>query len=254
MIRFIITFSFILCVVLFIGVENTHAAEKIIILTEQFPPFNFKEGDTVQGLSTQIVRKLLERANLEFSIELVPWKRAYTIALNRPNTLIYTIAKTASREGKFHWIGKISNRKVSLFRLRSRQDLAKLTFEQAKAKAKIATIQGDASTEKIFELGFAAKNITEIHDTATNSLCMKHVIGNRSDYFPMNPYSLKYRIEAGEVQDLFVDQFVIWDADGYYVAANIRTDPKILKALTESYQQLRQEGFINKVVDEYANF
>jgi hypothetical protein len=36
--------------------------EELLVMTEQFPPFNFQEGDTIKGLSTQIVRKLMERA------------------------------------------------------------------------------------------------------------------------------------------------------------------------------------------------
>ena len=122
---------------------------------------------------------------------MVPWKRAYITTLNRPNTLIYTIAKTELRKNKFHWIGKISNRKVSLFRLRSRQDLANMTLEKAKEKAKVASVQGDASTEKIIEMGFNLKNLTMIRDTTASNLCLKHVMNGTSDYFPMNPYSLK---------------------------------------------------------------
>jgi hypothetical protein len=151
----------ILCLSFFFGFgTSTAAEEELLVMTEEFPPFNFQEDKTIKGLSTQIVKELFNRANLKYRIELVPWKRAYNTTLNRPNTLIYTMAKTDSRKNKFHWVGKISNRKLSLFRLRSRQDLAGMTMEEAKKKAKIATIQGDASTEEIMELGFNVKNIT----------------------------------------------------------------------------------------------
>lgn len=255
MLRYIKTLILCIGVSTFWGYGNTHAAEEeLLVMTEQFPPFNFQEGNAVKGLSTQIVRKLLERAHLNYKLELVPWKRAYITTLNRPNTLIYTIAKTELRKDKFHWIGKISNRKVSLFRLRSRQDLANMTLEEAKEKAKVASVQGDASTEKIIEIGFDVKNITMIRDTTTISLCIKHVLTGRSDYFPMNPYSFKYRIESGDVPDLFTDQFVIHDADGYYIAANLETDPDILKVLRYSYKRLADEGIINNIINEYLKF
>jgi polar amino acid transport system substrate-binding protein len=223
-------------------------------MTEQFPPFNYQENDKIEGLSTLIVKKLLEGAHLKYKIELVPWERAYNTALYRPNTLIYTIAKTASRKDKFHWIGKISNRKVSLFRLRSRLDLANMTLEVAKEEARIATIQGDASTENIIAMGFSVKNITMIRDVTTGNLCINHVMKGRSDFFPMNPYALKYRIQTDVAPDIFVDQFVIHDADGYYVAANKKTDPDVLKILIESYKRLVEEGYINKIVNEFLKF
>jgi len=255
MLRYIKTLILCIGVSTFLGYGNTHAAEEeLLVMTEQFPPFNFQEGNTIKGLSTRIVRKLLERAHLNFKLEMVPWKRAYNTTLNRPNTLIYTIAKTELRKDKFHWIGKITNRKVSLFRLRSRQDLANMTLEKAKEKAKVASVQGDASTEKIIEMGFNLKNLTMIRDTTASNLCLKHVMNGRSDYFPMNPYSLKYRIESGDVPDLFTDQFVIHDADGYYIAANIETEPDILKVLRDSYKRLAEEGIINNIINEYLKF
>ena len=242
----------ILCLSFFLGFGTSAAAEgKLLVMTEQFPPFNYPEGKSIGGLSTQIVKELLKRAQFNYTIELVPWKRAYNTALNRPNTLIYTMAKTASRMNKFHWIGKISNRKVSLFRLRSRQDLAGMTIEEAKERAKIVTTQEDASTERIIELGFNEKNITVIRDVTSGGLYVKHVMKGRSDFFPSNPYTLKYRVKTGEVPDLFVDQFVIHDADGYYIAANMNTDPGIIKALTDSYRKLEEEGYIKKVVSEF---
>ena len=236
------------------GFPNTWAVEKVLVMTEQFPPFNYHENNSIKGISTIIVKRLMEEAKIDYNLELVPWKRAYQTALNRPNTLIFTMAKTESRKDKFHWIGKLSNRKVSLFRLRDRQDLDKMTFEEAKAKAKIATVQGDASTEIILNLGFNKENLTLIHDVTSSSLCMKHVVNGRSDYFPMNPYSLKYRVDTGKVPDIFTDQFVIHDADGYYIAANIKTDPNILEALEKAYRRLEKSGFIESITSIYIKF
>jgi len=174
----------ILFVSIYFVIGTTYASEvKLLVMTEEFPPFNYQKGDVINGLSTKIVRKLLEEAHLTFKIELVPWKRAFNTALDRPNTLIYTIAKTESRKDKFHWICKISNRKLSMFRLRSRQDLANMTIEEAKEKAKVAVIQGDASTEKVINIGFPVKNLTMIRDVTSGNLAIKHVMGGRSDFF-----------------------------------------------------------------------
>ena len=255
MLRHVKTMFSALFLSIFFVFGTTYAAEvELLVMTEEFPPFNYQKDNVVNGLATKIVRKLLEEAHLTFKIELVPWKRAFNTAINRPNTLIYTIAKTKSRKDKFHWICKISNRKLSMFRLRSRQDLANMTIEEAKEKAKIAVIQGDASTEKVINMGFPVKNLTMIRDVTAGNLSIKHVMGGRSDFFLMNPYSLKHRIDSGELPDLFKDQFVIHDDDGYYIAANLGTEPSILKALRDSCKRLAESGFISKVISEYLTF
>ena len=255
MFSYLKTTFLILLTSIYFAVGTTYAAEvQLLVMTEEFPPFNYQNDNIVHGFATKIVRKLLEEAHLTFKIELVPWKRAYNTALDRPNTLIYTIAKTESRKDKFHWICKISNRKLSMFRLRSRQDLAKMTIEEAKEKAKIAVIQGDASTEKVINMGFPVKNLTMIRDVTGGNLTIKHVLGGRSDFFLMNPYSMKHRIDSGELPDLFKDQFVIHDDDGYYIAVNLETEPSILKALRDSCKRLVESGFIYKIVSAYLTF
>ncbi len=251
----VIILMFTLLVGLCFSKESPCAAEKELrVMTEEFPPFNYMIDKKVEGLSTQILRKLLTKSQLKFEIELVPWKRAYTTALNRPNTLIYTIARTEAREHRFHWIGKISNRKLSLFRLKKRVDLANMTLEVAKKKAKISCLQEDASTDRIIKMGFSRKNLTMMHDKTTGSLMINHVIKGRSDFFPMNPFALKFRIENKNLPDIFKDQFVIYDDDGYYIAANINTDPGMLSILRKTYNELIEDGFIKRTIDDYLSF
>ena len=230
------------------------AGVELRVMTEEFPPFNYMDGARLTGLSTRIVKALLTESRLNHKIELVPWKRAYMTALKRPNTLIYTIARTEERAHQFHWIGKLANRKVSLFRLEKRSDLATLTLAAARQTATIACPQGDASTERLIQMGFSPDNLTIIHDVPSGNLIVKHVIKERSDFFPMNPYTLKFRVENNSLPDIFKEQFVIYDADGYYIAANIDTDPEILRVLRGSYQKLMNNGFIEKTIDHYLNF
>jgi polar amino acid transport system substrate-binding protein len=255
MLSYLKTTLLILLINIYFVIGPTYAAEvELLVMTEEFPPFNYQKDNVINGLATKIVIKLLEEAHLTFKIELVPWKRALNTALNRPNTLIYTIAKSESRKDKFHWICKISNRKLSMFRLRSRQDLENMTIEEAKEKAKIAVLQGDASTEKVINMGFPIKNLTMIRDISGGNLSIKHVMRGRSDFFLMNPYSMKHRINSGDIPDLFTEQFVIHNDDGYYIAANLGTEPFVLKALRNAYKRLAGTGFINKIVSEYLTF
>ena len=236
-----------------IGAPQASETE-LVIMTEQFPPFNYQKGEVIDGIATKIVRKLLEEAQLKYKIEIVPWRRAYDTALHRPNTLIYTMAKTEERMNKFHWICKISNRKLFMFRLRSRQDLANMTIAEAKERAKIAVIQGDASTESVIALGFSKNNLTMIRDTTSGNLTVRHVMGGRSDFFLLNPYTMKYRVDIGDLPDLFKDQYVIHDGDGYYIAANLKTDPSILKALLRANEILQENGYIDKIISAYLTF
>jgi polar amino acid transport system substrate-binding protein len=40
-----------------------------------------RDGDRVTGIGTDMVREIMARSGIGYSIDLLPWKRAYTAAL-----------------------------------------------------------------------------------------------------------------------------------------------------------------------------
>ena len=74
------------------------------IVTENWRPYNYSEGGDIKGHSTEILEKVLRRSGIKYKIKVYPWARAYKIAQNRKNVLIYTIMRIPSREYLFKWI------------------------------------------------------------------------------------------------------------------------------------------------------
>jgi polar amino acid transport system substrate-binding protein len=62
----------------------------------------------IAGRNTQLVKDILARAGLKADFQVLPWARAYRMAATRPNTLIYSIARTSTRESQFIWLGQIA--------------------------------------------------------------------------------------------------------------------------------------------------
>ena len=52
------------------GHANTWAVEEVIVMTEQFPPFNFQENQSIKGISTQIVKRLMDEAKIKYKIKI----------------------------------------------------------------------------------------------------------------------------------------------------------------------------------------
>jgi len=83
-------------------------AAHLKLLTEDYPPFNMADsGGRVIGLSTDIVRQLLQRAGISYDVELLPWVRAFNRAVLEPNTCVYSTTRTEQREHQFKWIGPV---------------------------------------------------------------------------------------------------------------------------------------------------
>jgi len=86
----------------FIG--STVAQSQLSVVTENWPPYNYQNDKSdVDGVATAVVKRVLNHAELSYRIDVFPWARSYKLAQGQPNTLIYSIFKTAEREPYFHW-------------------------------------------------------------------------------------------------------------------------------------------------------
>ena len=81
--------------------------EKLTVLTEDWPPFNYKENGKVVGISTDLVLATLVKAGFAYEIRMYPWKRAYQITVGTPNTILFTTSRTTIREKLFKWVGPL---------------------------------------------------------------------------------------------------------------------------------------------------
>ncbi|MBZ9610151.1 substrate-binding periplasmic protein [Rheinheimera maricola] len=69
----------------------------------------------VYGMSTQIVKAIQLQVGDSSTIEILPWARAYAIAVSSDNIAMYDTIRTADREDKFKWVGPIKLYSVNLY-------------------------------------------------------------------------------------------------------------------------------------------
>ena len=67
-------------------------SKEIKVVTELLEPYQIKKPDgSLGGFSTDVVDALFEITKDLAEIKIMPWARAYEIALSKPNILIYSI-------------------------------------------------------------------------------------------------------------------------------------------------------------------
>jgi len=135
--------------VITLGHASASAQEaKLKLFTENYPPFNYEDPankGTVTGWATDILVEVMKRANVQYDIELLPWKRAYEGALNEPNTCVYTAALTDERKPLFKWVAPVLPNDWVLFAHKD-ADIKVSSLEDAK-KYKIGSYNGDAKAD-----------------------------------------------------------------------------------------------------------
>ncbi len=88
--------------------SRTVTAEPVTVVTEYLPPYQVKNADnSLGGYATEVIQALFDITKDQANIQVLPWVRAYDIALHQENILIYSMTRSTSRESLFHWIGAL---------------------------------------------------------------------------------------------------------------------------------------------------
>lgn len=130
------------------------AAAPLTITTEENPPLNFMDPTSheVTGIATQVVKEVLEKAGVEYKIVLLPWQRAYQMALDGPTTCVYSTTITDERKPLFKWVAPVTTNNWVLYSAAD-SDITLKSLEDAKPY-KIGGYQGSAMGQFMIAQGY----------------------------------------------------------------------------------------------------
>ncbi len=80
-------------------------ADAIKAVTASLPPFTISAEE--RGISHDLLLEMSKRSGVEIDIEYIPWGRAQEVAQKTPDTMIFSIGRTHSREEKYNWITQL---------------------------------------------------------------------------------------------------------------------------------------------------
>lgn len=220
-------------------------------MTETWKPYNYKENGQVTGICTEIVKMVLDSAKIKIEndeIKLYPWARAYNLALNEENMLIYTILRTEERENDFKWIGPIINPdRFYLFKNSDRNDIIINKLEDAK-KYKIGVLRNSVHEEYLKEHGFDNDNLFGVAYQKQNLL---KLLNNHVDLVIDTEPSLRLRSKQMNLKFENFEKTIFLFENGYYMACSAKTSDEIVNRLRESFKKLKNNGKITDIIVNY---
>ena len=173
-----------LCLIMFLTSTNASELPKIYVVTEESYPSNYTDDNgEVRGFAADYLTYALEQENISYDISVYSWNRAYKMATQQENVIIFPIARTPEREPYFHWLHEIMTISYYLYGLSSRAQ--KYNESPDFQQYTIGVIAGGVTQKLVEELGF--KNITLAKDYAQlNNLINK----NRVDFIASSSFAL----------------------------------------------------------------
>jgi polar amino acid transport system substrate-binding protein len=113
----------------------------------------------VAGFAADKIRIMLDRAGVDGDFGILPWKRAYQLALAQPQTCVFSTTRVPEREAQFKWVGPTHENDWTLFGLASRK-FKFSNIEQAR-NLRIGAYNGDVRGEFLRENGFIVDSVQD---------------------------------------------------------------------------------------------
>lgn len=230
---------FFVFLILFVS-SFTHAQE-IKVVTEEYGPYNFTQNNEVTGFCTEIVKVILKKVGLKYELKSYPWPRAYNMALNDENILIYSIRRTKDREALFKWGGVIAKSTSYLYKLKSRKDVKVKLIEDAK-KYLIATIPDDSTTLQLQKLGFVPKKNLLLNCNRDTNL--KMIFMQKADLIPLSEQAYSFIAHNKSVvpKKLIKTISIPDNPTEFYMAFSRKTSADIVQRCQKALKEIKEDG------------
>lgn len=231
------------------GAQAAPSAPSLMMVTEEFKPFNYIEQGKLTGYSVEVARALVERSGITYSLAAYPWARAYRMAQQLPNVLIFSLARTPAREKQFQWIAPLARRQVYLYQLSKRNDIEVRSLNDL-ARYITSVNRDDIAHTQLAQMGLAQKGRLDLTNNALSGL-NKLLVG-RVDLIVGNPHSIGALCASAGVSESVVRRAILLSDDSdYYVAASLGTPGATVERLREQYRQLRGTSYLHQLAARY---
>ena len=222
---------------------------KIVLLTENFPPFNMAEEGknyaadrNITGINADIVRELFKRAKLDYSLTLrFPWDRIYKQVLEQPNQGLFSTTYTPEREPLFKWVGPLASTGwVLLAPPGSKLRLSSL--EQAR-QYRVGAYKNDAVSQYLESKNFELTN--SLRDQENIGKLLQGQIDLWATTDPVGPYLAKQEGVSGLVTVLRFNDAQL------FLALNRQTPDEVVQRLQATLNEMKQDGSVDAILRRY---
>lgn len=222
---------------------------RLVLLTENFPPYNmaingknFAREENIAGIAADIVREMCKRAGISYNLTLrFPWERIYKLALEKPGHGVFVTARLPEREALFKWVGPIGPDDWVLL-ARSDSPIRLGSLEQAKGY-RVGAYKGDAIAEHLVQQGL--QPITVLRD----QLNAKKLMAGQIDLWATGDPAGRYLAKQEGVSGL--KTVLRFDSAELYLALNTEVPDEVVRKLQGELDKMRSEGFVDDILSRY---
>ncbi len=228
--------------VTFSGSAVAHATE-LKALTAELPPYTISADAPLPGIGHELVQEISHRSGVQIDIEYMPWKRAQNMAKETPNTLVFGLTRTPTREPDYMWITKLVDSSDIFVTMDKNVD----SYDTAKDLSKIAVMGGTPREKSLVKNG-----VENIELVPEEQLCAKMLQAGRVEGW----YTLDHRAafiwkqEGNKLTDLVLGAPV--QTQEIWLAANKDMPAEDVEKIKSAMEDIKADGTYDKIFQKYV--
>jgi len=216
-------------------------AAELTILTENLPPLNYVDNGALVGPSVEIVQEIQRRVRSDEPIQVYPWARAYKMALEDENVILFGMTYTKVRQDKFKWVGPLATKRDILVAKKGSGIKIK-DLEDAKKVKRIGTLRDDTRGRLLQRHGFT--NLEPVSDEQLNA---KKLALGRIDLWAYKIPGLRTVCDlAGVDYTEFEEVYHLREID-LMIAFSKKTSDSIVQMWSDAFNEMSADGTIMQI-------
>ncbi|ASP37063.1 ABC transporter substrate-binding protein [Labrenzia sp. VG12] len=233
-----------------VGTVGTRA-DTLKLVTLSYPPYEYMEGDKVEGIVVRLLREAFGRLGHDLEIEVLPWKRALLMARQGSVDGIFTVYKTEERLKFLDYSETVvMPQVVSIWALRGSNLPYDGTMESL-SEVSIGVVHGVSYGDKA-DKAIEDGTLKKLDYAPNSSHNIKKLLAGRTDAVIMNRYGAIYhlRLQDGfdKVEELRPEVSAVPSYVGFSKARNLSG---LRDQFDEVMQAMIESGDYKKIVDNY---
>ncbi|MEO7185163.1 MAG: transporter substrate-binding domain-containing protein [Rhodoferax sp.] len=222
--------------------------QPVTVVTEEYPPYNFYDAsqNKISGMGTEVVEEILKRTKLDYRLGIYPWARAYQMAQEAPNVLIYSIGRSGLRESLFKWVGVIAPYDVYLYSLKDRPEIKVRSLDRAK-RYKIGAVREDVRAQYLEQANIP---LDLVIDDSANA---KKLASQRIDLFPIDELGMValYKREGLDPHSVVKAFNLKALSAGLYMAFSKETSDALVQRCQVALADIKRDGTFERIRLKY---
>lgn len=222
---------------------------KVILLTENFPPFNmaideknFARDENIDGISADLVREVFKRAGIGYTLSLrFPWDRIYRLTLDKPSYGLFSTTYTEERKPLFKWVGPLAKSEWVL--LAAPDSTIQVGSLEEARQYRIGAYKNDAVSQHLEAKGMTPENSLRDQENVAKLMSGKIDLWATTD--PVGRYIARQEGASG------LRVVLRFNAAELYLALNKETPDEVVARLQQALDALREEGYVDEITSSY---